>query len=180
MVEVVNIVGTGQIPSELDLFQLAKDIDLHQVNHQIQSGQGLYLKFSEDSPTVILATAGKYIITGADSLEEVDETQEQLFELLNSLGINTDGGVGISINNVVCTHELGRDVNLGSLAVALGFERVEYEPEQFPGLIFRPSELDAVLLIFSSGKLVITGVQSKETAETALEELTREAKELLK
>lgn len=179
MVEVVNIVGTGKIPVELDLSQLAGDINLHQVNHQTKSGEGLYLKFSEESPMVILATAGKYIITGADSFPEVDETQEKLFDLLSSLGITTDNNSDISINNVVCTDELNTEVDLRSLAVALDFERVEYEPEQFGGLIFRSRSSDAVVLVFSTGKVVITGVPSEEDAKLALDELTEDAAELI-
>ena len=47
----------------------------------------------------------------------------------------------------------------------LGLENVEYEPEQFPGLVYRIKQPKVVVLIFSSGKLVITGGKSPEECE---------------
>jgi len=71
------------------------------------------------------------------------------------------------IQNVVCTAELSDhlNLNLNALAIGLGLEKTEYEPEQFPGLIFRPSSSSCTILIFSSGKVVIAGVRDEQTAQ---------------
>jgi len=61
--------------------------------------------------------------------------------------------------------------------VSLPMERTEYEPEQFPGLIYRLEDPKAVCLVFSSGKCVITGCKSVSDAKTASENLTAEVKE---
>jgi transcription initiation factor TFIID TATA-box-binding protein len=58
----------------------------------------------------------------------------------------------------VASADLKTDLNLN--AVALGLENIEYEPEQFPGLIYRIKQPKVVVLIFSSGKLVIKGGKS--------------------
>jgi transcription initiation factor TFIID TATA-box-binding protein len=60
------------------------------------------------------------------------------------------------------------------LAVHLGLENIEYEPEQFPGLIYRPSEIDTVNLIFSSGKTIISGTVQDEVAERSAEYLRKQ------
>ncbi len=54
------------------------------------------------------------------------------------------------------------DLNLNAVALGLGLENIEYEPEQFPGLVYRIKQPKVVVLIFSSGKLVITGGKSPE------------------
>jgi transcription initiation factor TFIID TATA-box-binding protein len=73
-----------------------------------------------------------------------------------------------SIQNYVCTGELGQSLNLNALAIGLGLEKTEYEPEQFPGLIYRPLGADSVVLLFASGRVVITGSPDIEAAERAL------------
>jgi transcription initiation factor TFIID TATA-box-binding protein len=56
---------------------------------------------------------------------------------------------------------LPRKLNLNNLTFHLPFDKVEYEPEQFPGLIYRLDYPKAVCLIFGSGKMVITGARTK-------------------
>ena len=56
---------------------------------------------------------------------------------------------------------LPRKLNLNNLTFHLPFDKVEYEPEQFPGLIYRLDYPKVVCLIFSSGKMVITGARTK-------------------
>ena len=80
--------------------------------------------------------------------------------------------------NIVCTGELDQSLNLNALAIGLGLEDTEYEPEQFPGLIFRPSEADCVVLLFATGKVVITGGSDMETADNTFRELKRQIGEL--
>ena len=60
-----------------------------------------------------------------------------------------------------------RPLNLSALVVGLGLEVTEYEPEQFPGLVYHPDDYACVLLIFASGKVVITGAQEVDSAEAA-------------
>lgn len=64
-----------------------------------------------------------------------------------------------------------KELDLTHLAIAAGLERVEYEPEQFPGLIYRDLDLSAVLLIFASGKVVVTGTTTLEEADQSFREL---------
>jgi len=57
---------------------------------------------------------------------------------------------------------------LNAIAIGLGLENIEYEPEQFPGLVYRVDDPDVVVLLFGSGKLVITGGSNVTDAEDAL------------
>jgi transcription initiation factor TFIID TATA-box-binding protein len=69
------------------------------------------------------------------------------------------------VQNIVSSADLGHTLNLNALAIGLGLEDVEYEPEQFPGLVYRMDDPDVVILLFGSGKIVITG--GKRTADAA-------------
>ena len=77
----------------------------------------------------------------------------------------------IKIQNIVASANLGRVLNLNAIAIGLGLENVEYEPEQFPGLVYRMSSPKVVMLLFGSGKLVVTGGKKPEDAEVAVEKV---------
>lgn len=83
------------------------------------------------------------------------------------MGVGTISETEFTVQNVVCTAELDDDVDLMALSIGLGLESIEYEPEQFPGLIYRPLEYPVVLLVFANGKVVITGALDISIAEEA-------------
>ena len=78
------------------------------------------------------------------------------------------------IENVVASTSLGHELDLKAIALALGGS--EYEPEQFPGLMYRINEPKVVLLMFGSGKVVCTGARKPADVETAVEKITAELK----
>ena len=74
--------------------------------------------------------------------------------------------------------DLGRNLNLNAIAIGLGLENIEYEPEQFPGLVYRLDEPEVVALLFGSGKLVITGGKKPEDAEHAVDKIVSRLEDL--
>ncbi|NYT01111.1 MAG: TATA-box-binding protein, partial [Methanocellales archaeon] len=74
--------------------------------------------------------------------------------------------------------DLGSELNLNAIAIGLGLENIEYEPEQFPGLVYRIKEPKVVVLLFGSGKLVITGGKKTEDIEAAVKKISKELKGL--
>jgi len=72
----------------------------------------------------------------------------------------------VTIENVVASTSLGQKFDLGLITVSL--DKVEYEPEQFPGLVHHLDEPKAAALIFGSGKIVCTGAKSIEEATLAI------------
>jgi transcription initiation factor TFIID TATA-box-binding protein len=167
---VVNVIGSGAFDQELDLYKLADDDSIPNARYEPEHHHGMYLSFGEDAPLITVYRTGKYIIR-AGSFNELEETRGDLLDLFSELGIDEVEDT-FGVRNVVCTDDLGRDVNLNALSVELGLEDVEYEPEQFPGLIYRAE--DGVILVFGSGKVVVTGADSKEGARDAFGELKTE------
>jgi len=87
--------------------------------------------------------------------------------------------VWFAVQNYVCSGELDQRLNLNALAVGRGLEKTEYEPEQFLGLIYRPEGGEGVVLLFATGKVVITGCRSVESAEEILTSSTETVSEFL-
>ena len=80
----------------------------------------------------------------------------------------------ITVQNIVAVYDLKNDLNLNAIAITLGLERVEYEPEQFPGLVYRVADPKVVMLLFGSGKVVCTGAKKVEDIETGVDTLKKE------
>lgn len=82
------------------------------------------------------------------------------------------------MQNIVASVDFDYRLNLNAIAIGLGLENIEYEPEQFPGLVYRLDEPAVVALLFGSGKAVMTGAKTTEeitqattAVETRLQEL---------
>jgi len=96
------------------------------------------------------------------------------FEKLASVGIKTVGEPEITVQNIVASADLGTALELSSIAIGLDMENIEYEPEQFPGLVYRIDNPKVVVLLFGTGKLVITGAKKPQDAEAAVELIIKE------
>lgn len=169
-VEIVNIAASGDLGLEVDIEQLVEDLDIPVANYDPDFNAS-FLRFEEGaSELVILYTSGKYIVRGGDTYSILHETHSRFLSLIRDLGIEV-GEPEFEITNVVCVADLMKNVDLNQLTILLGMEETEYEPEQFPGLVYRPTDSPCVLLIFATGKVVITGGRSKEVAESAFTSL---------
>jgi len=93
---------------------------------------------------------------------------------IKELGMDVSDEPEIEIQNIVATSELNVPLNLNNIAITLGLERVEYEPEQFPGLVYRVEKPKVVALLFGSGKIVCTGARNEEEIREALDQIVKE------
>lgn len=160
--ELVNCVGAGKVSVEIDLRKLSEDLPSETMSF---ATGGIFFKLEEDSPTIRISRLGSYYITGASSEKELIETKLDILKILTDFEIISEStDRSFSVINMVFTYDLCKDIDLNSLVLSLGFENIEYEPEQFPGLVYRPSGFSYVALIFSSGKLTITGGNNRKEA----------------
>jgi transcription initiation factor TFIID TATA-box-binding protein len=128
--------------------------------------------------TSLIFRSGEIVCTGAASVEGVHETIHATFDALGDLGIQIPDNPPITVQNIVTSADLRQVLNLNAIAIGLGLETVEYEPEQFPGLVYRLDDPDVVVLLFGSGKIVITGGTVPEDAEAAVETITNRLTDL--
>lgn len=176
--EVVNVVGSGDLDRELDLEQVIQDIDIYEADYEEGMGSA-FVKVKKDSGLVILYRSGKYIVRGGKEFDKLHRTNEEFLEVLTELGIIEDSfEPPFGINNLVFIGDLGSTVELKALFIRLGLENAEFEPEQFPGIVYRPDEFDCVPIVFGSGKVSITGSNNIDEAVEAFRFLKEEVDEL--
>lgn len=177
-VEVVNIVASTNLGRELDLEAISTDSGLkdmsavESIELNRQSGERILMHLVDVGPIGILSRKGAFIITGAHSFEDLEKTTDAFLNVFVRAEIlGSSNGIEMIIQNIVCTGTLDRDIDLNALAISLGLENTEYEPEQFPGLVYRAPDANGTILIFASGKVVITGTRSVNEAEADMEML---------
>jgi len=156
-VEIKNIVAKLDLGIEFELSYLSSEMP----NSNYEPEQYPSLVFRPPGVSTVLVTrTGILLFTGGDSTESLQDTYRRISNELEKIGVDDVGKVEeIEIVNVVSTFELNSNVDLNHLLITLGLENTEYEPEQFPGLVYR-IENGPVVLIFSSGKAVVTGAES--------------------
>lgn len=150
--------------------ELVEDAPLPVANYDPKFNASFF-RFEEDGELVILYTSGKYILRGGDDFEQMHEVNDRFLEMLQDLGFGVDT-TDLEVKNVVAVGDLAQEINLNALMIELGLEKVEYEPEQFPGLVYRPDRTNCVLLVFRSGKVVITGGRTTEEDQEAFDMLS--------
>ena len=163
-----NVVVSSGIGQELDLQSLA--MDLAGADYDPEQFPGLVYRSDDPRATTLIFRSGKLVCTGAKSIDGAETAVENVIERLEELNINVETEP-ITVQNVVSSGDLDKGLNLNAIAIGLGLENVEYEPEQFPGLVYRLDDPKSVVLLFGSGKCVITGTKSEEAAIHALDQI---------
>ena len=166
------MVASASLGTELDLQALAVSLD--GADYEPEQFPGLIYRLKEPKTATLLFRSGKVVCTGAKSLDQVKLAIDKVTTQIRKAGISLDSEPKIEVQNIVASSDLGQSINLNSIAITLGLERVEYEPEQFPGLVYRLDLPKVVLLLFGSGKLVCTGARRPQDVEDAVDKITVE------
>jgi len=175
-IEIENVVASTAIGQELDLEKVT--LDMEGADYDPEQFPGLVYRTQEPKTAALIFRSGKIVCTGAKSPEDVDNGLKIVFGKLRDLGIEVDENPDIKVQNIVASADLGHDLNLNAIAIGLGLENIEYEPEQFPGLVYRLEDPEVVVLLFGSGKLVVTGGERPEDAEEAVDKIVAQLREL--
>jgi transcription initiation factor TFIID TATA-box-binding protein len=171
---VENIVASTSFAEKLDLDAIAQALE--EAEYEPEQFPGLVYRLEDPKTATLLFRSGKANCTGAKNVENVRKTIDIIADKLRKLGIGVyeKNQLKIVIQNIVAISDLGSELNLNEVAIGLGLENVEYEPEQFPGLVYRIDEPKVALLLFGSGKLVCTGARRTEDVSIAIQKLTDE------
>ena len=166
-----NVVASINLFTTIDLvtaYQTLIDDDDLFVSYNPETFPGLILKIKKPKISSLVFSSGKLVLTGAKSTEMVHEGVNQMIKILRTVGTKITEDPEIIVQNIVASgHFNHRTINL-ELA-ALWLEHSMYEPEQFPGLIYRLAEPKTVLLLFQSGNLVCTGAKTEDQVRQAVE-----------
>jgi len=130
---------------------------------------GLVFRLKRPKTALLIFASGKLVCTGAKSEKTAIRAVNAVVRKLRKAGIVIRGKPDIKIQNIVASGDLHGEIDLERAQVEL--EDTMYEPEQFPGLIYRMKDPKVVILLFASGKLVCTGAKSEEQVHEAVRKL---------
>lgn len=166
-IQVVNIVVSTSLEHDIPLEKMAAVLSNTEYNPE--QFPGLVIRIKEPKTSALIFSSGKVVCTGARSMEKVEESIQKIIESLEKIDIKIKIKPVIIVQNIVASGSIGMDLNLNVLAMKL--DNTEYEPEQFPGLVFKLMEAKATFLLFSNGKVVCTGTKSEKEVHIALDKL---------
>jgi len=132
---------------------------------------------SKEGITALVFSSGKIVCTGAKSEDEVKTAVKEIIKELRKANVIIRKKPEITIQNMVASGNLGMKLNLNLLAFKL--ENAEYEPEQFPGLVYKVPDSHITFLLFGTGKIVCTGAKNEEEIKAAVRNLVRTLKKVL-
>lgn len=168
VIRIENVVACATLKHGIDLSAVVKAFPV--VGYRPEQFPGLIFRLKRPRTTILIFSTGKMVCTGARSERDAVRALKKIVKTLNKGGIIITGKLEIEITNVVATANLGGTVDLLQLyeSETRMRGRITYEPEQFPGLIYRMNDPKVVILIFSSGKLVCTGARKEEDVHKAV------------
>lgn len=170
--KIQNIVATTSLGKEIPLTKLAKTIPTTTYNPE--TFPGLILRVKKPKSAVLVFASGNLVCTGTKSIFQVKQVIEQVIKTLRKINIKVTGKPKITVQNIVASGTTNMSLNLNYLALEL--ENTEYEPEQFPGLVYKLIEPNATFLLFSNGKLVCTGTKNNQQLEDSMKQLIKTLK----
>jgi len=165
--KIVNIVASSYLNHDIPLIRLAEKLPNTEYNPE--QFPGLVMRIKEPKTSALIFGSGKIVCTGARSMAKLRESIKQIVKNIEKIGIKITIKPRVKVQNMVASGEIGMDLNLNKLAMEL--ENTEYEPEQFPGLVYKLSGTRATFLLFSNGKIVCTGTRSEANLKEALDKL---------
>ena len=154
-INIENVVASATLKQNIDLNSVVKAFP--SVEYRPEQFPGLVFRLKKPKTATLIFGSGKMVCTGAKSERQAKTAVRKVVRELKNNGIVIVGKPIIVVQNIVASASLGGRIDLEKSTYTLG--RTMYEPEQFPGLIYRMEEPKVVILLFASGKLVCTGAK---------------------
>ena len=166
-IRIENVVASATLKQRVDLNAVVKGYP--GVEYRPEQFPGLVFRLKRPKTATLIFNSGKMVCTGAKSEKEARRAVKKVIKELKKGGIIIISKPELKIQNIVASASLGGTIDLEKAAYSLG--KTMYEPEQFPGLIYRMDVPKVVILLFASGKLVCTGAKKEEDVYEAVHKL---------
>ncbi|MHA2232723.1 MAG: TATA-box-binding protein [Candidatus Hodarchaeales archaeon] len=178
-ITIQNVVATVDLGGEINIEQAASRLSPKaHVSYIPEQFPGIVVKIQEPKVTFLVFRTGKMVATGAKSREMIVEAVNIVAGFLREAEATAKSSKTpqITVRNVVASGGLGYRINLELAALLM--DNAMYEPEQFPGLIYRMHDPKAVLLLFQSGSLVCTGARKETDVNAAVDKVSEILQEI--
>jgi transcription initiation factor TFIID TATA-box-binding protein len=167
IISIENIVASATLNQNIDLNSVVKAFP--SVEYRPQQFPGLVFRLKKPKTATLIFGSGKMVCTGAKSERQAKRAVRKVVRELKNNGIVIRRKPTIKVVNMVASASFGVRIELEKAVYRLG--RTMFEPEQFPGLIYRMDEPKVVILVFASGKIVCTGAKREEEVYESVNKL---------
>jgi transcription initiation factor TFIID TATA-box-binding protein len=167
IINIQNVVAAANLNQKVDLNAVVKGYP--GAEYRPEQFPGLVFRLKRPKTAILIFSTGKMVCTGAKSGKESRKAIMNVVKELKKGGIIILSKPDFKVVNIVASASLGGKVDLEKAVTTLG--KAMYEPEQFPGLIYRVEEPKVVILIFASGSLVVTGAKREQEVYDAVHKL---------
>ncbi len=167
VIHIQNVVAAAALNQKVDLNAVVKSYP--GVEYRPEQFPGLVFRLKRPKTATLIFNSGKMICTGAKSEQEARRAVMTVVKEMKKGGIIIISKPDLKVVNMVASASLGGRIDLEQAVSTL--RKTMYEPEQFPGLIYRMDEPKVVILIFASGNLVCTGAKKEQDIYDAVHKL---------
>ncbi|KYK35683.1 MAG: TATA-box-binding protein [Theionarchaea archaeon DG-70] len=173
-IKIENIVASASLGIRIPLEKIVEHLE--GTEYEPEQFPGLVYRLKDPKAAALIFSSGKIVCTGARSITDVKKVVKKVVDMVRTAKLGDPKSQSIQIENIVASAKLEANLNLDKIAFEL--ENSEYEPEQFPGLVYRMKTPKVAFLLFSSGKVVCTGVRKVEDIEFAVKTLSKKLKSI--
>jgi len=163
-IKIENVVAFSTLNITISLNKLVNSIE--NAEYEPEQFPGLVYRPTNPKSAALIFSSGKIVCTGTKSIDMAKEAMKKVVDKIKETGIKVPDKYPIEVENIVASSRIKAELNLEDIAFSL--DNAEYEPEQFPGLVYRISEPRVAFLLFTSGKIICTGAQSVDDIHRAL------------
>ena len=167
IIHIQNVVAAVTLNQKVDLNAVVKSFP--GTEYRPEQFPGLVFRVRRPKTAILIFNSGKMVCTGAKSETESRRAVMTVVRELKKGGIVIIRKPDFKVVNIVASASLGGNVDLEKAVTTL--RKAMYEPEQFPGLIYRMDEPKVVILIFASGSLVCTGAKKEQDVYDSVHKL---------
>ena len=173
-IRVENIVACADFKVKIPLEKVVSKMD--GMEYEPEQFPGLVYRMKKPKAAALIFGSGKIVCTGARSTRDVNIVFNKVVSVVEKVGVKVPKVYKKQVENIVASAKLHGKLNLDTIAFNL--ENSEYEPEQFPGLVYRMKVPKVAFLLFGSGKIVITGGRTVTDVETAVLKVSKKLKSI--
>ena len=175
-IKIENVVASANLNTEVKLEKVVAGLE--GIEYEPEQFPGVVLRMKEPKAAALIFSSGKIVCTGAKSPKESKEVIAKIVVKMRKLGIRIPSNYTVRLENIVASAKIEGELNLDDIAFTL--ENTEYEPEQFPGLVYRMDDPKVTFLLFGSGKVICTGGRSIADVKRAVVKVDKRLKNLNK
>ncbi len=166
-VKVENVVVFTSLGRKIPLERISTSLE--GAEYAPESFPGVIYRIKEPRAATLIFSSGKIVCTGTRSVDQATAAVSKAVEDMRSLQIDMPKKFDIRVENIVGSTQIltgGKKLSLEDIAFTM--ENTEYEPESFPGLVYRVKEPRVAFLLFGTGKVICTGGRNMEDIQAAL------------